>query len=348
MKFSIKTFSIITFCISLILIFGGLTGAIFAQEDAEVVLRVSNAGPGDSEDRTVIANDTFKDIVESKTNGRIKVETYHASELGDERETYEGMTTGTIEMGTLTTGPLPGFFEPILVLDIPYLFESEAVAWEVMNGSFGEEISEKMTEETGIRPLAWADHGYRHFTNDKRLIESPEDMEGLKIRTMENPAHMDMVKELGANPTPMSFSELYTGLEQGTVDGQETPITLIKNMSFYEVQDYLVMSRHVYNFLGLFISEDVYQSLDESDQKIIREAAQTWEKVHTGYSKVQINRGVEDLEEEGMEVKHLSNEELEKFKETTQGPVIDFLRDEIDEKWIEKILNAVEKAEDEI
>ncbi len=325
-----------------------MTFATTSVLGAEVTLRISNAGPADEEDRTYIANDTFKQIVESGTDGRVEVETYHAAELADERETYEGMMLGTIEMGTLTTGPLPGFFEEILVLDIPYLFESAPVAWEVMSGSFGDTINEMMREETGIIPLAWADHGFRHFTNDVRAIEEPADMEGLTIRTMENQAHMEMVEALGADPTPMAFGELYTGLEQGIVDGQETPITLIKNMGFYEVQDHLVLSEHVYNFLGLFISEDAYNNLSEQDQQVVREAAQIWEKIHTGYSRVQIERGVEELKEEGMQVVEPSPEVLDEFKEVTQQTVIDFIEEEIGEELVEELMEAVEEAEEQI
>ncbi len=311
---------------------------------SEMTIRLSNAGPADEEDRTYIANDIFKQVVETGTDGRITVETYHASELADERETYEGMIIGTIEMGTLTTGPLPGFFEDILVLDIPYLFDSAPVAWEVMRGPFGEKMNERIREETGIIPLAWADHGFRHFTNDVRPVEEPSDMEGLTIRTMENPAHMEMVRALGADPTPMAFGELYLGLEQGVVDGQETPITLIKNMGFYEVQDYLVLDGHLYNYLGIFISEEVYNSLSEADQRVIREAAQIWEKVQTGYSRVQIERGVAELEEAGMHVTHLSPEKLEAFREATQGPVIEYLEEEIGREIIDEIFEAIEEA----
>ena len=315
---------------------------------ADLILRVSNAGPAVETDRTYIANDTFKRYVEANTDGRIQVETYHASELADERETYEGMMLGTIEMGTLTTGPLPGFFKDIMVLDIPYLFESAPLAWEVMNGPFGEQMSDAILEETGIRVLAWADHGFRHFTNDNRPIHGPEDMEGLRIRTMENPAHMEMVRALGADPTPMSFGELYMGLEQGVVDGQETPITLINNMGFFEVQEHLVLDGHLYNFLGLFINEGIYQSLDDHDARVLREAAEIWEKVQTGYSRVQIERGVNELEEKGMKVTRLSPEQLEAFQEATQGPVIDSLRGDIDEMWIDLIFEEIEKARERL
>jgi len=338
-----KKILIFTIFLSILLIPGLVLSA-----NSEVVLRISNAGPANPSDKTYVANSIFETLVERGTDGRIEVECYHASELGNERETFEGMQMGTIEMGTLTTGALPGFFKPIMVLDIPYLFKSNAVAWEVMGGEFGEKISKELCEKTGFRALAWADQGFRNLTNSVRPIEAPADVKGLKIRTLENPAHMKAMRSLGADPVPMAFNEVYTGLEQGTVDGMDQLVSLVYNMCFYEVQDYLTVSKHVYNFLTLYIADDVFQSLSKADQEIILDAAEVWERVHSGYSQAQIQQGYAKLEEQGMKINFFSLEQMEEFKEINQDVVISFLKDEVGEEWVNEIFVAVEKAEDNI
>ncbi len=330
---------ILTICLTFLFV-----SNIVMAADPEVVLRISNAGPANPNDKTYIANDTFKRIVEKRTNGRIKVENYHASELGNERETFEGITMGTIEMGSLTTGSLPGFFKDIMVLDIPYLFESETIAWAVMEGPFGQMMAKRLREQTGIRTLAWADHGFRHFTNSKRAINSPEDLKGLKIRTLENPAHMKMLEAMGADPVPMGFNELYMALQQGTVDGQYNPLVLIDLMKFYEVQEHLTLDGHVYVYLGLFINDDLYNSLSEADQRIIKDAAEVWKNVHNGMCKRQNLTSYATLVEEGMKV---TTPDLEPFKKATQQPVIEYLEKEIGRDLIDQLLEAVEETKEE-
>lgn len=340
--FSKRKLLIVSAMLIVMLLVSGMLGA------KDKVLRISNSGPADPTDRTVIANDIFKRIVEQRTGGEIKVQVFHASQLGNERESYEGIMLGIIDMGTLTTGPLPGFFEDIMVLDIPYLFKTNALAWKVMDGSFGQEISNELRKKTGIRALAWTDHGFRHFTNKVRPISSPADMKGLKIRTMENPAHMKMVEALGAAPTPLGFNDLYMALQQGVVDGQENPITLMRNMKFYEVQDYLVVDGHVYNYLGLFINDKKFNSFSKEEQDIIMDAAEVWKAVHAGYTQVQVQRGYEELEKAGMKITFLSASQKEAFRKATQDHVIDYVESKIGRKWIDKLLLAIDAAEAEL
>ena len=172
---------------------------------AKVVIKLANSGPDRPDNRTVKAVAIFKNMVEKGTNGEVEVKAYHASKLGNEREALEGVKMGTIQMGTLSSGPVPGFFAPVMAFDIPYFVSSAPSAWEVFKSPFAEKFKAAFLKKTGVRILDISENGYRHFTNAVREVKVPKDMDGLKVRTMENPAHMAMVKALGANPTPISL-----------------------------------------------------------------------------------------------------------------------------------------------
>ncbi|MCX5909562.1 MAG: DctP family TRAP transporter solute-binding subunit, partial [Deltaproteobacteria bacterium] len=217
------------------------------------LIKVANAGPAHPDNRTVMAIDMFKRVVEGQTQGAIEVRVYHAAQLGDEREALEGVKVGTVEMAVLSSGPVPRFFAPAMVFDIPYLFSSAPLAWEVFHGWFGREFAEAMRQQTGVRVLAITENGFRNFTNQVRPLRRPEDLRGLRIRTMENSAHIAMVKAMGAIPVPLVFSELYMALRHKVVDGQETPVALIRDLKFYEVQKYCILDGHIYNPLFVFI-----------------------------------------------------------------------------------------------
>jgi len=232
----------------------GLCGMV----SAKVVIKVANAGPANPDNRTVKAVEIFKAMVEKGTNGEVEVNAFHASALGNEREALEGVKLGSIQMGTLSGGPVPGFFPAAMVFDIPFLFSSAPAAWDAFNGDFGKEFSEAFLKATGVRILGITENGYRHFTNNVREGKGPEDMKGLKIRTMENPAHMQMVKSMGGDPTPIAFGELYMALQQKVVDGMECPVVLIHDMKFYEVQKFMVLDGHLYNPLFIFINDEFY------------------------------------------------------------------------------------------
>jgi C4-dicarboxylate-binding protein DctP len=309
-----------------------------------VEIKLSHSSPA-VDDRLEAACQAFKKYVEEKTNGKVKVTTYPASQLGAEREQLEGVQLGTIQMAALSSGPLPGIFPQIMVFDLPYLFASQKAAYEVLDGPVGREILDLMKAKTGIRGLVWGENGFRHYTNSVRTIRKPEDMRGLKIRTMENPAHMAIVRALGASPTPMAFNEVYTGLQQKTIDGQENPISLIVSMRFYEVQKYLTLDGHVYNPYILMINDKFYNSLSEDIRKVIDEGALVWQKVEREENNKQIKAGLEKLKAAGMEITELSPEELQAFRDATKSVYDTIGKKEVGEELLNKVLKAVQEAE---
>ena len=316
---------------------------VWAQSKA-IVIKVANAGPNVPDNRTVIALDMFKRVVESQTRGAIEVRAYHASSLGSEREALEGIKIGTIEMGTLSSGTVPGFFAPAMVFDIPYLFSSAPLAWEVFDGWFGREFSEAMRKQTGVRILSITENGFRNFTANKPL-RKPEDLKGLKIRTMENPAHIAMMKAFGADPTPISFGELYMALQQKVVDGEENPIVLIHDMKFYEVQKYLIMDGHIYNPLFVFINDKFFNSLSVSQRNIIQDAAKLLATAHNGFSQRQNIMGIDDLRKKGMEIYMPSLEEIDNFRKIAQPAALKFIKEKAGEEWVNKVMKATQEAE---
>ena len=307
----------------------------FSQAMAKTVIKVANAGPDNPDNRTVKALKIFEYQVEKGTNGEVDVQVFHARKLGDEREALEGIRMGTIQMGTLSSGPVPGFLSAVMFYDIPFLFSSAPAAWDFFEGETAKEFNEAFLKKTGVRILSTTENGYRHFTNNTRPIKSPADMKGIKIRTMQNPAHMAMVKAMGADPTPLPFGELYMALQQKVVDGMECPIVLIHDMKFYEVQKYMVLDGHLYNPLFMFISDRFFsKKLTPAQQKVVAEAAHSFAVAHAGFSQESNIKGLTALAEKGMEIYKPTKEEQDQFRAVAQPAGLEFITEKIGKEWV--------------
>ena len=167
-----------------------------------------------------VAIDAFAKEIEKRTSGRYIVQNFYSGALGAERESIEGVQLGTLDLTMTSTGPVPNFVPEVAILDIPFLFRDYAHARGTLDGPIGQEMLQKF-QSKGLVALAWGENGFRHMTNNKRPVNVPEDLKGLKMRTMENPIHIQAYKQFGILPTPMAFTEVFTALQQGTVDGQD-------------------------------------------------------------------------------------------------------------------------------
>lgn len=246
-----------------------MAGAAFA--DAEYTIKVGYIG---SESHpTMQAMKTFGDNVAKGSEGKIKVELYPNAQLGGDRELCEGVQMGTIQMAIPSTSALAGFDKRIQVLDLPYLFTTREAAFEAVDGELGMKLNELLAKK-GFYVLGYLENGFRHVTNSKQPITKPEDLKGLKIRTMENPMHLAFFKELGANPTPMSWGELYTALQQGTVDAQENPYAMIDDGKFYEVQKYVSETGHVFSYEILIANKKFMEKLPDDLRALVIDEAQ--------------------------------------------------------------------------
>lgn len=284
----------------------------------------------------------FKEIVEEKTEGAIKVETYHSGQLGDDRTMTEALQLGTQEVTIPSTAPLANFVQDFSVFDFPFLFPNEQVADAVLDGPVGQGILEKL-EGQDLVGLAYWENGFRNVTNSKRAIATVEDFKGLKLRTMENDLHLEAFRALGANPTPMAFTELFTAMQQGTVDGQENPYATIYLQKFYEVQDHVSNSNHIYSPFVFLMSKSFYDGLTEEQQQIVRDAA-----VEAGQYERELNREANatylaDLQEAGMTYTEISAEERQKMVDLVR-PVIDKYSEKIGKDLVDSVYKAIEEA----
>ena len=214
------------------------------------------------------------DRVEERTEGRVMIEVFPNSEIGAERELTEGLELGTVDLVVSSTAPVTNFVPEMGVLDVPFLFNDRESAVEILEGEIGDELFASM-EENGIIGLSWGENGYRHITNSVRPIETPEDLEGLKIRTQENEIHLAAFEALGAQPTPMAWTEAITALQQGVVDAQENPAIVADQFSLYEAnQEYMSLTGHVYSVAIFMMSQQTYDELPEELRDIVVEEGQ--------------------------------------------------------------------------
>lgn len=243
----------------------------------------------------------FKETLERLSDGEFTVSDHPSGSLGGERAMIEGLQIGTVDVVITSTGPLGNFVPETYVLDLPFLFTSYEQARCVLDGEIGQELLDKMGEHDLVG-LSWSENGFRHITNSQRAIAAPEDVSGLKIRTMENRIHQQAFEGLGASPTPMAMPELFTALQQGTVDGQENPIAVIVAANLYEVQDQLSLTGHVYSPAILLGSPVLLDGLSDEEREWFDEAAQA----ATVATRAEVSRleeeGVAFLQEQGMTV----------------------------------------------
>lgn len=213
----------------------------------------------------------FAELVSEKTKGEVKVEVYPDRQLGEEREMVEGLQFGSVDMAVVSTGPLLAFAPEIGIVDLPFLFRDSKHVYATLDGDVGKDLLAKF-ETRGIHGLAWWENGWRHLTA-KKEISKPEDLTGLKLRTMQNPVHMAAFEKLGASPVPMVWGEVFTSLGQGVIDAQENPITIIYVNSLWEVQSHLMLTGHVYGPHVALFSKMKWDSLSPEQQTAVSEAA---------------------------------------------------------------------------
>jgi tripartite ATP-independent transporter DctP family solute receptor len=241
------------------------------------------------------------------------IKNFYSGSLGGEREVMESVQLGTQELGHNSTGPVPNFVPETRILDVPFLFRDKAHARAVLDGPIGQELLAKF-ESKGFKALAWTENGVRHMTNNKRPINEPGDLKGLKMRTMENPVHVAAYKGLGIVTTPMAFPEVFTALQQGTVDGQENPLSVIMAANFDQVQKHITLTGHVYSPSVFLMNKGVWDKLSAGDKQIFLDAAKEGVKANRARVDKDDANGVAELRKKGMTV--IENVDKSKFVAT--------------------------------
>lgn len=222
-----------------------------------------------------IAATGFADEVRAGTQGRVEIKVFPNSQLGSETSMIEGLQLGTIEMGLIGGASFQNIEPKMGVEGLPYAWADHQHAYRAFDGELGHRLFD-LLEKKGIKGLAWWENGFRNMTNNKKGINTPDDLKGLKLRVTPDKIRLDTFKALGALPVPMAFSELYSALQQGTVDGQENPLAIIYSSHFYEVQKYLSLTNHVWSSATLVMAKGVWDKISPADQQVVQRAAFTW------------------------------------------------------------------------
>jgi tripartite ATP-independent transporter DctP family solute receptor len=262
----------------------------------------------------VMGLEKFKELVEARSGGKIKVNLFPGGALGSDQANVAALQGGTLEMVSMNSGILANQVKEFAIFDFPFMFGGETEADAVLDGAFGKKMH-AMLNDKGLVGLAYFELGFRQITNSKRAITKVEDIEGLKLRVIPNPINVDWVKALGANPTPLPFPEVYSALEQKAIDGQENPETVIAANKFYEVQKHIVISNHQYNPQSVLISKKFWDGLNAEQQKLITQAALDAAKYQRTQARGAVSSALDTLKKNGMQVSTFSPVELSKLRD---------------------------------
>lgn len=315
--------------------------AALASPAAAQTITVGLALPEDVEGFDFVNGmyEAFAEEVEA--NSDMSVDLVYGGALGSPNDRLSQMRRGTIEMTDAADGNYATIFNDIQVLNMPYLFPDEEVAWEVLDGAFGQELAEDLRAATGIRALGWWESGgFKHFSANTG-IRQPDDMDGLTMRVL-GPLATIPVEALGASSSSVALDELYTSLQTGVVDGQDNAVSIFNMFNLGEVQSHLALTGHVYAFGPLGINEAFFESLDPAEQEVILDAAESAIAFNRETSRAAEADALDAATDAGVEVIELSDTERDAFRDVMQPPAIDWLGDNIDTpSRIDDALDAV-------
>lgn len=259
----------------------------------------------------------FAELVEQKTNGRIHIDVYHGGQLGDEKAVIEQLQFGAIDFTRVSISPLSEFEKSLNILQLPYLYKDASQMWRVLDGEIGERFLNSM-DKNNLIGLSWFDAGARNFYDSKRPITKLEDMKGLKIRVQESQMMMGMVSALGANPTPMAYGEVYSGLQTGVIDGAENNWPSYDSVSHYEVAKYYVLDEHTRVPEMQLVSKITWDKFSDEDKAIIKECALESAKLERELWAAKEGVSEEKVRAAGCTITELEPGEKEKFQAAMQ------------------------------
>jgi len=292
-----------------------MTGAAGAAQAADYKPRIIRFGYGLAEDSNQgRAVKFFADDLAKRTGNKLKVRGFGNASLGSDTQMQNALIGGAQEMMVGSTATLVGIVKDFGVYDLPFLFNNEKEADAVLDGPFGQKLAAKLQEKNLVGLVYW-ENGFRNLTNTKRPVTKMEDMQGIKLRVMQNPVYIDMFNSFGANAVPLPFSELFTALETKTVDGQENPVNTIQSSKFYEVQKYLSITKHVYSPWIVLASKKWWDGLSADEKKAINEAAVASRDFERKDSREASVKAIDFLKEKGMQVSVVSDAELARMRE---------------------------------
>lgn len=277
----------------------GITGLVLtislllapvASAAGPTILRWPHSQPTDHPYHTALTK--IADTVKQKTDGRVQIQVYPAGQLGNDPAVLEGMAMGTIEMGLMGGALLSPWYPAISVFDANYVFSSLEHMYKFTDSSAAQEMFDGLKGRRGIRVLDTWYYGTRQLTTKNKPVKTPDDLRGMKIRVPNTPLTIANIRAMGANATPMAFSEVYMGLSQGVMDGQENPLPTIVGNKFFEVQKNLNLTQHSIQATFPLISERVFQALSAADRTAVQDAVKG---MRAAYNKMLLDREAADL-----------------------------------------------------
>lgn len=306
-----------------------------ATDEQTVEITFSNV----TSESAKLAGEKFKEIAEQESNGSLKINLFPDNQLGDDRVVIETTQFGDIDIGVSSTSPLATMYADFYLFDAPYLFLNTDEAYAGLDGAVGEKVLNGL-ENMGLKGLCFWENGFRNFTNNKVAVANPEDVKGMKVRTMENEIHLAAWKALGANPTPMAFTELFTALQQGTVDAEENPLGIIDANKFAEVQKYVSLTQHVYTPYVVVMNLDKYNSLSDNQKAALDKAV----KESTAYQRQESQRLEQEIlagfEEKGVTVVELTDEQKAAWQKViTDAKIFDLVKEKMEHpEYVDEML----------
>jgi len=265
----------------------------------------------------------FAAAVEAKSGGKMKVQLFLNSTLGTDQAIVSSIKGGTVDMAVMNSGILATEAKELAIFDFPFLFANEKESDAIVDGPVGKKMH-ALLEAKGLIGLSYWELGYRHITNSKRALNKVEDIEGLKLRVIPNPINVAWVKALGANPTPMAFAEVYAGLEQKAIDGQENPVSVIASNKFWEVQKFMAVTNHQYNPQSVIFSKKIWDTLTPAEKKIIDESSDEAAKGQRAASRAAVAANMELLKKNGMTITQFAPAEVAKLREKMKPVITQF------------------------
>lgn len=290
------------------------------KTEKPIILKIATTVQDDSATGKAMF-DVFKPYVEEKSGGKIEVQVYNNAQLGNDRQLVESVQLGTIQASSSPLSVMSLFDPKFIAGDLPFLFKDKAAAYAALDGKFGQMMASGLGD-LGLIGASYGENAFRNISNNKKPIKSPADVAGMKIRVMEAPAYLATMKAFGANPTPMAFSELYTGLSQGTVDGQDNGIVLTYTARLHEVQKYYTISEQQYAATMILYNKAFFDGLDPELQQVLMDGAKEYnDKARAANTALEAELLVK-MKAEGVEVYTLSAAEKEAFRALVK-PVYD-------------------------
>ena len=306
---------------------------------AKTILKFAIGAP-DGPGGEIMGMKALKEYVEFKSAGEIEIRLFFNT-MGGSLQVTEQVKNGTLEMALTDDSVLGSFHKPMQIFQIPYLFPSSPVAWEFMKSPFVRELNDDMRKATGIRTLALSENGFRNLTNNSREIKGPDDMKGLKMRTMQSQVYVNFMKSMGAAATPIAYPELITSLKQNVVDGQENSSATIWDGKLYEVQKFMSVNEHIYGLHFIVVNDKVFQGLSPDLRQILMDGAAMHAEVANSRKAIDSMQAIQKIREKGTKVHVTTPTEKDAFRKQSQEPVIEFIASQVGRPLVDKMLEAV-------